>query len=80
MTSAAFVTPQRLLALQAEFAPPFLVEAALEHRVFDVLDAGPMSLEQLSAATGASHRGLRLLLNALVGLDLLQQGAQCWRL
>src|SRR5439155_21522513 len=35
--------------------------------------AGPKSLEKISKATGASDRGLRGMMNALVGLELLKK-------
>ena len=50
-----------------------MVEAAIRNRVFDVLGEGPKSLEQLVAATDASERGLKALLNALVGIGLLNR-------
>ncbi|MDE3202037.1 MAG: methyltransferase [Acidobacteriota bacterium] len=53
------------------YAPPLILESAIRHKVFDVLDAGPKMLDQLSEATGASRRGLRAIADALVGLELL---------
>jgi SAM-dependent methyltransferase len=53
------------------YAPTFILEAALRHRVFDLLDQSPQTIAQLSKAAGASERGLTALLDALVGLDLL---------
>jgi SAM-dependent methyltransferase len=53
------------------YVPTLVLEAAVRHRVFDVLDAGPMDLQQVSVATGASVRGLSAIMNALVGLDFL---------
>ncbi|MBV9851433.1 MAG: methyltransferase domain-containing protein [Armatimonadetes bacterium] len=53
------------------YAPPLMIEAAVRHRVFDVLDAGPRTVAEVSAETGASERGLRAVMNALVGLGLL---------
>src|SRR5262249_45007323 len=44
--------------------------------VFDVLDKGPATVEQLSSETGASVRGLRAVMNALVGLELLARDEQ----
>ncbi|MDE3106022.1 MAG: methyltransferase domain-containing protein [Acidobacteriota bacterium] len=58
------------------YVPPLAIEAALRNRVFDVLDAGPMTLEQVHAATGASARGLRAVMNLLVGLELLRKDAE----
>jgi len=65
------VTPERILQLAWGYVPPLLLEAAIEHRVFDVLDESPKNLAEIASATGASQRGLAALLNALVGLALL---------
>jgi 2-polyprenyl-3-methyl-5-hydroxy-6-metoxy-1,4-benzoquinol methylase len=71
-TKIAHVSPQRITELTWDFARPLMVEAAIRNRVFDVLDRGPKSLDQIAKATGASSRGLRILLNGLVGLQLLE--------
>ena len=42
---------------------------------FDILDKGAMTLDALCAEIGASPRGLRMVLNALVGLDVLSKDA-----
>jgi hypothetical protein len=64
-------TPERIQQQQLGFAPPLLIEAAVRCRVFDVLDAGPLTLEEVAATTGASRRGLRALLGALAALEFL---------
>ena len=69
--SSAPVTPERIFQLAWGYAPPLILEAAIKHRVFDVLDAGPMSLAEVSSATGASERGLAAIMDALVGLTFL---------
>jgi SAM-dependent methyltransferase len=53
------------------YVPPMVLEAAIHHRVFDALDAGPKTLTETAAATGASERGLRAVMNVLVGLNFL---------
>jgi precorrin-6B methylase 2 len=53
------------------YAAPLVLEAAIRHAVFDVLDGGPKTVDEVEEATGASARGLRAIMNALVGLDLL---------
>jgi hypothetical protein len=68
---AARVTPERLVQFAFGFAPPLMLETAIRHGVFDLLDKGPKTIEQVSAATCASARGLRAVMNALVGLKLL---------
>jgi ubiquinone/menaquinone biosynthesis C-methylase UbiE len=70
------VTPERIYQFAFAFAPPLVLEAAIRSRLFDVLDAGPKSLQQISAATGASQRGLAAIANVLVGLDFLSKDAQ----
>jgi ubiquinone/menaquinone biosynthesis C-methylase UbiE len=48
--------------------------------VFDVLDEGPKTLAQVSRETGASERGLRALMNGLVGLEFLAKEGDRYRL
>ena len=69
--STAAVTPERIMQFAWGHTPPLILEAAIRHRVFDVLDAGPKTLQETAAATGASERGLRIIMNALVGLNFL---------
>jgi ubiquinone/menaquinone biosynthesis C-methylase UbiE len=73
------VTPERIMQMAWGYAPPLILEAAIQHKVFDVLDAAGGSglmVEQVAQRTGASLRGLRMLLDALVGLQLLGKDAQ----
>jgi 3-hydroxy-5-methyl-1-naphthoate 3-O-methyltransferase len=65
------LSPQRISEMAWGFAPPLILEAAIRNKVFDVLDSGPKTVDELSLATKASPRGLRAILNALVGFDLL---------
>jgi precorrin-6B methylase 2 len=53
------------------YAPPLIIEAAIRNKVFDVLDGGAKTAAEVASATGASVRGLRILMNALTGLELL---------
>jgi Dimerisation domain len=64
-------TPERLTRLAFAFAPPLLLQTAVELQIFDFLDQAPMHLKELNSRTGASVRGLRALLNALLGFDFL---------
>lgn len=70
------VTPDRLMQFAFGYAPTLIIEAAIHHRVFDLLDAGAKSIDQLSQATGTSIRGLGILLNALVSLEFLAKDAE----
>jgi 3-hydroxy-5-methyl-1-naphthoate 3-O-methyltransferase len=67
------LTPKRNLDFVWDFAKPLMIEAAIRNRLFDVLDEGPKSVEQLATATGASTRGLRILANGLVGIGCLER-------
>ncbi len=67
------VTPDRLMQFMFGFAPPLIVEAALQHHIFDVLNDAPKTVEQVSQETTASVRGLRAVMNALVALELLSK-------
>jgi precorrin-6B methylase 2 len=69
--AAPSVTPERILQFAWAFAPPLVIEAAIRHRVFDVLAKQQMPLGALARATGASRRGLGAIVDALVGLGLL---------
>jgi ubiquinone/menaquinone biosynthesis C-methylase UbiE len=55
------------------FAPPLMIETAIRCGVFDILDKGAKSLDALCDETGTSPRGLRMVLDALVGLDVLSK-------
>jgi len=70
------VTPQRLMQLAWGYAIPLMIEAAVEHRVFDVLEAGPKTLDQIATETGASKRALRMVMNALAAFELLARDGQ----
>jgi ubiquinone/menaquinone biosynthesis C-methylase UbiE len=66
------VTPERIMQLAWGYAPPLILESAIRNKVFDTLDSGPKTVEEVAAATGASPRGLRAVMNALVGLEFLK--------
>lgn len=70
------VTPERIYQFAFAYAPPLILEAAILHHVFDVLDNGPKSLSEIGLLTGASERGLSAILNVLVGLEFLAKDAK----
>ena len=65
------VTPERLMQFGSAYAPPLIIGAAVSNKVFDTLARGPKSIDEVSRDTGASTRGLRAIMNALLGLELL---------
>src|SRR5208283_2551581 len=46
------VTPQRLMQLAWGYAPPLIVQAAIDVGVFAALEHGPRTLAELTAETG----------------------------
>jgi 2-polyprenyl-3-methyl-5-hydroxy-6-metoxy-1,4-benzoquinol methylase len=72
-SAAQQVSPERLMQFTFGFAAPLLIETAIRYGIFDILDKRAESLERLCAETGTSPRGLRMLLDALVGLDVLSK-------
>jgi ubiquinone/menaquinone biosynthesis C-methylase UbiE len=67
------VTPERLMQFGFAYAPPLIIAAAVSNKVFVSLESGSKTVDQISKETGASARGLRMLMNALVGLELLKK-------
>jgi len=67
------VTPERLMQFGFAYAPPLIIGAAVSNKVFDSLASGAKTVAQLSKETGAPARGLRVIMNALVGLELLKK-------
>src|SRR4029079_17283532 len=76
------VTPERLMQMAWGYTAPLILEAAIKNRVFDVLDEAASSeahgllVEQVAQRTGASVRGLRMIMDALVALQFLAKDAQ----
>lgn len=70
-TGTPAVTPERIMQMAWGYAAPLMLEAGVRNGVFDLLDTGPRTLEEVARETKASSRGLRALLNALTGLGLL---------
>jgi SAM-dependent methyltransferase len=66
------VTPERILQFAWGYVPPLVLEAAIHHRVFDLLDSGgPQKVSDIQRQTGASERGLTAIMNTLVALNFL---------
>jgi ubiquinone/menaquinone biosynthesis C-methylase UbiE len=72
--SAKPVTPERLMQFAWGYTAPLMIESAVKLHVFDQLNTGEKSVEQLATASKASPRGMRMLLDGLVGLELLRKG------
>lgn len=75
------VTPERLMQMAWGYAPPLAIESGIQLSIFDTLDGGPKTLDQIASATKCSTRGLSALLNMLVGLSFLKRsGADAYEL
>src|SRR6266699_2930402 len=70
------VTAERLMELSFAYAPPLIISDAAANKVFDKLENGAKTAEEIAKKTAASPRALRILMNALVGLDLLKKNRQ----
>ncbi len=70
------VTPERIMQFAWGYVPPLILEAAIRHRIFDLLDGGPKTVSGIQKETGASERGLSAVMNALVGLNFLAKDKQ----
>jgi precorrin-6B methylase 2 len=70
-TTPTQVTPERIMQFAWAYATPLILEAAIRNRVFDELDSGSKTTQELAAATGASQRGVTAIANVLIGLNLL---------
>ena len=76
MSTTAPVTPERIIQFAWGYVPTFVLEAAIRHRIFDVLDSGAKTVAEIQEQTGASRRGLTAIMNALVGLNFLAKDPQ----
>jgi ubiquinone/menaquinone biosynthesis C-methylase UbiE len=70
------VTPERIMQFAWGYVPPLVLEAAIRHRIFDLLDGGPKTVSEIQKETGASERGLSAVMNVLVGLNFLAKDKQ----
>lgn len=80
MKTTKALTPERIMQMSWGYAPPLILEAAVKHRVFDLLDQSPKTIKQLAAKSGASERGLTAICNALVGLQFLARTGNRYQL
>jgi len=69
------VRPDRIMEMIWGYAPPMILATAVHNKVFDLLDAGPKTVDELAKASGNSARGLRAIMNALVGFQFLSKSS-----
>jgi hypothetical protein len=63
--------PQRIFQLAFGYSAPLMLETAVEHKIFDVLEQGPKTTDEVAKATNTSPRGARILLNGLVAIEMV---------
>ncbi len=66
-------TRDRILDMASGYEPALILEAAVRLGIFDVLDDHPMTFADVAIRSASSPRAIRILLNALAGLDLLNR-------
>jgi predicted O-methyltransferase YrrM len=69
------VTPDRVMQFAWSFAPVLMIQAAIDHGIFDKLETGPKTAEDLAQSAGVPVRGIRAIANALVSHQLLSKDA-----
>jgi ubiquinone/menaquinone biosynthesis C-methylase UbiE len=63
--------PESLLQMGFSFGPARVLATGLQLRVFSHIAQGSGTAQEIAEAAGASERGMRMLLDALVGFQLL---------
>jgi hypothetical protein len=71
MTGQPAVTPERIAQLAWGYAPPLILETAVHNGIFEYLEGGGKTAQEVAAHTRAPLRGIRAILNALTGFQLL---------
>lgn len=69
----AATSPETLMQMAFSFGPARVLATALQLRVFSHIEKGNERAEAVAQAAGASVRGMRYLLDALVGFQLLSK-------
>src|SRR5438093_1811556 len=67
------VTPERLMEISFAYGPPLIIGAAVSNKIFDALVNITKTENVVAKQSYASPRDLLILMNALVGIDLLKK-------
>lgn len=79
-TSPGELSPQPLMQMTFAHVPARVLAAGVQLDVFSALASGPRTAGQVAQAVGASERGIAMLLDALVTLELLTKSAATYSL
>jgi ubiquinone/menaquinone biosynthesis C-methylase UbiE len=74
------VTPARILEQADAFARSMALRAAIELEICDALDEGLNTAQKLAQNTKSSVRGMEILLDALVAMELLTKRGETYHL
>lgn len=74
------LSPIPLMELNWSFARTEILRAALELDLFTQIDNGKHTVREISSALGTEERGVRILLNALAGLKLVDKAGDRYSL
>src|SRR5512137_1190243 len=73
-------TADQILELSQGFQPACILAAAADLELFDVLASAPKTTAQVARLLKCDRRGITILLDALVALDLLTKHADRYSL
>lgn len=76
----ASLTPEQIMQMSFSFAPSRVLTAGIQLRVFSHIAAGSQTVAEIAQAAEASERGMRMLLDALVSLQLLSKSDERYEL
>ncbi|MEO6907218.1 MAG: class I SAM-dependent methyltransferase [Abditibacteriaceae bacterium] len=69
------VSPEKITKYGFAYAPPLIIATGIEYDVFSILEDGALDAQELATRTDTSPRGMRIVADALVGLELLSKDA-----
>lgn len=78
--TAGGLSPEQLLQMHFSFAPSRILSVSLQLNLFSHIAQGKHTAAEIAEAAGASERGTRMLLDALVGLQLLGKSGEGYEL
>jgi hypothetical protein len=73
MLQSQKLSPMPLMELAWSFSRTEILKAALDLDIFTQIDDGKQTASDVASAIGADERGVRIVLNALAGLDLVDK-------
>jgi hypothetical protein len=61
--------PKSLQQFGFDYAPPLIVSATVNNKVFDALQNGPKTVDQVKKEAGAARGGLRAIMDSLISCE-----------